>query len=121
VAGEFGDDPSRYADAKSGKNSAGTSPVTKASGITKVVVARFVRNRRLGDGCYLWALAALSNCPGARVLYDAHRAKQQSHDQALRAVANRLVGILHACLEHHALYDTSVAWPSKAQPDTAAA
>jgi transposase len=121
VLGEFGDDPSRYADAKSRKNYAGTSPITKASGITKVVLARFVRNRRLGDACYLWAFSALSNSPGARALYDTHRAKQESHDQALRAVANRLVGILHGCLKHRALYDESVAWPSKAEPQTAAA
>ena len=35
VLGEFGDDPNRYADAKSRKNYAGTSPVTKASGKSK--------------------------------------------------------------------------------------
>src|ERR1019366_3353679 len=32
VLGEFGDDPNRYADAKSRRNYAGTSPVTRASG-----------------------------------------------------------------------------------------
>ncbi len=32
VLGEFGDDPNRYGDAKSRKNYAGTSPITKASG-----------------------------------------------------------------------------------------
>ena len=32
VLGEFGDDPNRYADAKSRKNYAGTSPITRASG-----------------------------------------------------------------------------------------
>ena len=31
VLGEFGDDPNRYADAKSRKNYAGTSPITKPS------------------------------------------------------------------------------------------
>ncbi len=34
VLGEFGDDPNRYADAKSRKNYAATSPVTRASGRT---------------------------------------------------------------------------------------
>jgi hypothetical protein len=33
--GEFGDDPDRYANAKSRKNYAGTSPITKASGTKK--------------------------------------------------------------------------------------
>ncbi len=41
VLGEFGDDPNRYADAKSRKNYAGTSPITKASGKQRVVLARF--------------------------------------------------------------------------------
>ena len=49
ILGEFGDDPERYADAKSRKNYAGTSPVTKASGTKKVVHAHYARNRRLGD------------------------------------------------------------------------
>jgi hypothetical protein len=34
VLGEFGDDPNRYADTKSRKNYAGTSPITRASGNT---------------------------------------------------------------------------------------
>jgi transposase len=55
VLGEFGDDPNRYADAKSRKNYAGTSPITKASGTRRVVLARYARNRRLADACYLWA------------------------------------------------------------------
>ena len=48
VLGEFGDDPHRYADAKARKNYAGTSPITRASGTKKVVLARYARNRRLG-------------------------------------------------------------------------
>jgi hypothetical protein len=39
VLGEFGDDPNRYADTKSRKNYAGTSPITKASGKYRVVLA----------------------------------------------------------------------------------
>ena len=49
VLGEFGDDPHRYADAKARKNYAGTSPITRASGTKKLVLARYARNRRLGD------------------------------------------------------------------------
>jgi transposase len=53
VLGEFGDDPNRYSDAKCRRNYAGTSPITKASGKHKVVLARYARNRRLADACYL--------------------------------------------------------------------
>jgi Transposase IS116/IS110/IS902 family len=110
VLGEFGDEPDRYATAKSRKNYAGTSPITRASGTKKAVLARHVRNRRLADAIYLWAFSALAASPGARALYDQHRATGDTHHAALRALGNRLVGILHGCLQHHTLYDEMVAW-----------
>lgn len=110
VLAEFGDDPNRYGDAKSRKNYAGTSPITKASGTRRVVLARLARNRRLADACYLWAFAALSASPGARGFYDDRRGAGDTHHRALRALANRLVGILHGCLRHGALYDEDTAW-----------
>ena len=110
VLAEFGDDPNRYADAKSRKNYAGTSPVTRASGTKTVVLARWVRNKRLADACYLWAFAAITASPGARAFYDHHRANGDSHNKALRALANRLVGILHGCLRHRSTYDEHTAW-----------
>ena len=64
VLGEFGDEPNRYATAKCRKNYAGTSPITRASGTKRVVLARHVRNHRLADAIYLWAFAALSASPG---------------------------------------------------------
>jgi transposase len=110
VLGEFGDDPNRYTDAKSRKNYAGTSPLTVASGKKRAVLARHVRNRRLYDAIDQWAFAALLASPGARALYDQHRAAGDTHHQALRALGNRLVGILHGCLRHHQPYDEHTAW-----------
>ena len=110
VLAEFGDDPNRYDDAKARKCYAGTAPITRASGTRRVVLARVARNRRLADACYLWAFAALTASPGARGLYDAHRAKGDTHHQALRAVANRLVGILHGCLRTRTKYSEAKAW-----------
>jgi hypothetical protein len=115
VLGEFGDDPNRYADAKSRKNYAGTSPITKASGTKRVVLARYARNRRLADACYLWAFAALTASPGARVFYDGRRQAGDTHHRALRALANRLVGILHGCLRHGVPYDEETAWGHRLQ------
>jgi transposase len=108
--GEFGDDPNRYADAKSRKNYAGTSPITRASGKHHVVLARYARNKRLADVCYQWAFAALTASPGARAFYDHKRAAGNTHHRALRALANRLVGILHGCLHHGTPYDEDTAW-----------
>jgi hypothetical protein len=111
VLGEFGDDPDRYQTAKGRKAFAGTAPVTRASGLRTVVVARATCNQRLVDVCYLWAFAALTASPGARRCYDAHRARGATHHQALRALGNRLVGILHGCLTHRAVYQEQIAWP----------
>ena len=75
VLGEFGDDPDRYQPAKGCKAFAGTAPVTRASGLRTVVVARAACTQRLVDACYLWAFAALTASPGAPRCYDAHRAR----------------------------------------------
>ena len=108
--GEFGDDPDRYANAKSRKNYAGTSPLTVASGKKRAVLARHIRNRRLYDAIDQWAFCALSNSPGCRTLYDQRRAAGDLHHQALRTLGNRLVGILHGCLRNHTRYDEQTAW-----------
>ena len=122
VLGEFGDDPNRYTDAKCRKNYAGTSPLTVASGKKRAVLARHVRNRRLYDAIDQWAFCALNSSPGARAFYDARRAAGDLHHQALRALGNRLVGILHGCLRHRTHYDEHKAWAHRqAIPDTHAA
>lgn len=110
VLGEFGDDPNRYADAKCRKNYAGTSPITRASGKSHVVLARYARNKRLADACQMWAFASLTTSPGARAFYDQHRDAGDTHQRALRALANRLVGLLHGCLRHNTPYDEHTAW-----------
>jgi len=76
------------------------------------VVARAACNQRLVDACYLWAFAALTASPGARRCYDAHRARGATHHQALRALGNRLVGILHGCLARGVAYQEQIAWPA---------
>jgi hypothetical protein len=115
VLAEFGDDPNRNADAKSRKNYSGMSPISRASGKHRVVLARHARNRRLADACYLWAFAAITASPGARAFYDARRRTGDTHHRALRALANRLVGILHGCLRHHTHYDEHTAWAHRHQ------
>jgi hypothetical protein len=120
VLAEFGDDPHRYLDAKARKNYAGTSPITRASGTKRVVLARHVRNRRLADALYLQAFCALTSSPGARAYYDAQRARGATHHQALRALGNRLVGILHGCLRHRHNYEEAIAWPTPTTEQAAA-
>ena len=97
------------------------SPITKASGTKRVVLARYARNRRLGDALLLQAYSALRSSPGARAFYDRQRARGATHYQALRALANRLVGILHGCLRHHTRYDEHRAWHTADQESITAA
>jgi transposase len=115
VLAEFGDDPARYTSAKARKNYAGTSPITRASGKKKVVLARFVHNDRLIDALSSQAFTALSTSPGARAYYDQLRTRDIGHRPALRQTANRLVGILHGCLKNGTPYDEATAWPAHAR------
>ncbi len=110
VLGEFGDDPERFVSAKSRRNYAGTSPLTISSGRKRTVTARHVRNRRLYDAVHFWAYCSLQASPGCRAYYQQRRALGDGHNQALRALANRLVAFLHGCLHKRRLYDEEMAW-----------
>lgn len=113
VLSEFGDDRSRFADAASRRNYAGTSPITRASGRSRTVLARHIRNKRLADACYLWSFSALTRSPGARAYYDTRRAAGDNHNAALRRLASKLLGQLHHCLDTRQHYDEALAWTSR--------
>ena len=121
VLGEFGDDPERYDSAKSRRNYAGTSPLTVASGRKRTVKARFVRNRRLSDAADQWAMCSLQVSPGCHDFYRRRRAAGDLHHQALRALANRLVGYLHGCLRTRTHYNEAAAWGHRADHEQLAA
>ena len=113
--------PHRYADPKARKNYAGTAPITRAvREPAKSCWPGSRTNKRLRDALYLQAFTALNTSPGARAYYDQRRAQGHTHHQALRAVSNRLVGILHGCLRHHITYDEAdrlAPLPTTAGPD----
>jgi hypothetical protein len=122
VLAEFGDDPTRYARARNRKNYAGTSPITRASGKKRVVLARYARNHRLADALHQQAFCALTASAGARAYYDTLRARGTGHHAALRQLANRLVGILHGCLTTGTHYNEQTAWAHHSdQPQPTAA
>ncbi len=120
VLAEFGDDQTRYTDAKARRNYAGTSPITRQSGKKRVVLARHIHNDRLIDALGQQAFSALTGSPGARAYYDRQRARGVGHRAALRQLGNRLVGILHGCLKTRTMYDEDKAWNHQ-QEDLAAA
>jgi transposase len=121
VLAEFGDDTTRYTDAKARRNYAGTSPITRQSGRRTIVLARYVHNDRLIDALGRQAFAALIASPGARSYYMQQRARGVGHHAALRQLGNRLVGILHGCLKTGTKYDEATAWRHHPQHDQNAA
>lgn len=121
ILGEVGDDPSRFETAANLRAFAGTAPVSRASGRSNYVKARKVRNKRLGDACHWWAYSTLTKSPGARAHYDHRRAIGDTHNAALRNVANKLLGRLWWCLQNHQPWDDSAAWPTLTKPPQTAA
>ncbi len=69
-------------------------------------------NRRLTDALFCWAQSAVRHSPGARQVYRRLRGRGQLHNQAIRVIAYKLVGKLHACLRDRTLYDEQRAWSS---------
>jgi hypothetical protein len=76
----------------------GAAPITRASGKTKSVTRRKVKNNRLAAVGYIWAFSALTASPGARAHYDRRRDDGDRHAAAQRNLFGRLLGCLHRCL-----------------------
>ena len=76
------------------------------------MVRRPTANRWLLTACHRWAFCSLQQSPGARAYYDTLRARGKTNQMALRALANRWVGILHGCLRARVPYDEATAWPA---------
>ena len=98
VLAEIGDDRSRFQDAKGLKAYAGAAPITRASGKTRSVTHRKIKNNRLNAAGYIWAFSALTASPGARAHYDRRRDAGDRHAAAQRNLFGRLLGCLHHCL-----------------------
>jgi transposase len=120
VLAEIGDDRSRFQDARGLKAYAGAAPVTRASGKTRSVTRRHVKNNRLAQAGYIWAFSALTASPGARAHYDRRRDHGDRHAAALRNLFSRMLGCLHHCLVTGQHYDETTAFPAQAAPRAAA-
>jgi transposase len=112
VLAEIGDDRSRFQDAKGLKAYAGAAPITRASGKTRSVTRRKVKNNRLNAAGYNWAFSALTASPGARAHYDRRKDTGDRHAAAQRNLFGRLLGCLHHCLTTGQHYDEATAFPA---------
>jgi len=112
VLAEIGDDRSRFSDAKGLKAYAGAAPITRASGKTRSVTCRKIKNNRLAAAGYSWAFSALTASPGARAHYDRRKDAGDRHAAAQRNLFGRLLGCLHHCLATGQHYDEATAFPA---------
>jgi transposase len=112
VLAETGDDRSRFQDAKGLKAYAGAAPITRASGKSRSVTHRKVKNNRLAAAGYTWAFSALTASPGARGHYDKRRDAGDRHSAAQRNLFGRMLGSLHHCLITGQHYDETIAFPT---------
>jgi transposase len=120
VLAEIGDDRSRFQDAKGLKAYAGAAPVTRASGKSRSVTHRRVKNNRLAAAGYIWAFSALTASPGARAHYDRRKDAGDRHAAAQRNLFSRLLGCLHHCLITGRHYDEVTAFPARTDLPAAA-
>jgi transposase len=111
VLGESGDDPTRYANARARRSYSGNAPRTVASGKSLRVTIRQARNDRLADAFYQAAFVSLTKSPQANAYYRRLRAAGKSHSHALRALANKLAGVLDGCLRQGQKFSAAIAWP----------
>ena len=121
VLAEIGDDRSRFQDAKGLKAYAGAAPITRASGKTRSVTRRKVKNNRLNAAGYNWAFSALTASPGARAHYDRRRDTGDRHAAAQRNLFGRLLGCLHHCLTTGQHYHETTAFPAATKQSRRAA
>ena len=110
ILAEMGDDPDRFSSASSLKAYSGAAPVTRASGKSRAVTARRVKNNRLAAAGYVWAFSALTASPGARAHYDRRKEQGDTHTAAQRNLFNRLLGCLHYCLQNRVAYSEPAAF-----------
>jgi Transposase/Transposase IS116/IS110/IS902 family len=120
VLAEIGDDRSRFQDAKGLKAYAGAAPITRASGKTRSVTHRRIKNNRLNAAGYSWAFSALTASPGARAHYDRRKDAGDRHAAAQRNLFARLLGCLWHCLITGQEYDEATAFPASTKLLTAA-
>ncbi len=112
VLAEIGDDRARFADARALKAYSGSAPVTRASGKKRYVGRRHIKNNRLIDAGFLWALSAMRVSPGANAHYKRRRERGDWHAGAQRHLFNRMIRQLYHCLQAGRLFDEQHAFTS---------
>lgn len=84
---------------------AGSAPITKQSGKTKVVLMRYACNQRLRNALHYWASGSIQHDPRSKQMYQDMKARRLNHNRALRGIADRLLEMMISMLRHRNMYD----------------
>lgn len=102
---ELGDAKSRWKSSKHLQSEAGTVPVTKSSGKSRIVQFRYACKKQLRHAMYWFAFNSLKRCEWANRYYRDQRAKGHSNHQALRALGAKWLKIIFVMWRDHKGYD----------------
>lgn len=102
---ELGDAPARWESFKHLQAEAGTVPVTKSSGKSRIVEFRFSCNKQLRYAVYWFAFISINRSEWAKAFYRDQRARGHSHPQALRALGAKWLKIIFVMWRDHKPYD----------------
>jgi transposase len=105
---EWGDDRSRYLDAQSVQELAGTAPVPFQSGNFAKAHKRFACLKPLRNVLYQVAWQTTLSESWAAVYYQRKRAAGKSHSMAVRALANVWVRIIFRMWQEKSCYQTTI-------------
>jgi hypothetical protein len=111
VLAEVGDDPNRFATAGGLCAFAGTAPITRASGRTKTVNARRVRNPASATPATGGRLPRSPKRPVPELTTTIGERPAMVTNASLRNLANKLLGRLWWCLVNNQSWDDITAWP----------
>ena len=108
IVAELGDAPQRFQSEGQLAAEAGVAPVTRASGKSHVVGARYACNTRLRVAMTLWANNSRFASPWAADVYARARARGCRHPHAVRILARAWVRVLWRCWQANTPYDAAL-------------
>lgn len=105
---ELGANREVFASAEALQGYAGTSPVTRQSGRSRVVIVRRACNKTLRATVHLWADLSRKGCVWAEAYYQKKKADGMGHAAALRCLGQRWVKILWTMWQTRTPYDEAL-------------
>jgi transposase len=102
---EIGTDPTRFADADALRAYAGSAPVTRSSGKSRLVFFRFACNKWLRNAMHWLADLSRSECVWAQAYYQKKKQEGFGHAAALRCLAGRWEKIVWKMIQTKQQYD----------------